>query len=128
MRRVNELLKREIAVLLERMDFRLPDTVVSITAVETSPDLRHAKVGVSVLGGGEDARRGVLRSLRKERVDIQTAIAGNVRLKYTPVLQFELDTRIESGDKILAILAEMEGDGEIPDDDLPPDTELLQSS
>lgn len=111
MRRVNELLKREIAILVERMDFQFPNGVVSISKVDTSPDLRHARVGVSILGGGEEERQSVLRALRKARGHIQSELAGNVTLKYTPVLEFALDASIESGDRVLAILAEMEGDG-----------------
>ena len=52
MLRVNELLKREIADLLERVDFSLENCLVSVSEVDTSPDLRHAKVHISVLGGG----------------------------------------------------------------------------
>jgi len=119
MRRVNELLKREIAILVERIDLQTPDSVVSINAVDTSPDLRHAKVGVSVLGGGDEERAAILKILRKSRGDMQASLAKNVRLKYTPVLEFSIDTSIESGDRVLAILAELEGDAPLEDEDIP---------
>lgn len=67
MLRVNELLKREIADLLERVDFSMENCLVSISEVQTSPDLRHAKVHVSILGGDDEMNRNVLRFLRENR-------------------------------------------------------------
>ena len=124
-RRVNELLKQEIALILERRDFRFGACLVSVTGVDTSPDLRHAKVGISILGGEENDRSSILRSIKDARKDIQTEMSKNVILKYTPVLEFFLDSSIERGDKLLAIIEELEADGSIVDpnslDDLPRD-------
>ena len=122
-RRVNELLKQEIALILERRDLRSGACLVSVTGVDTSPDLRHAKVGISILGGEEDDRSSILRSIKDARKDIQTEMSKNVILKYTPVLEFFLDSSIERGDKLLAIIEELEADEDVvaPDnlDDLP---------
>jgi len=108
MLRVNELLKREIADLLERVDFNMKNCLVSVSEVNTSPDLRHAKVHISVLGGDDIIKRNVLKYLRDNRGGLQKKIAHDITLKYTPVLEFTSDSRMESGDKILAILAELD--------------------
>ena len=108
MLRVNELLKREIADLLECVDFNLENCLVSVSKVNTSPDLRHAKVHISVLGGDDIIKRDIMKFLRRNRVELQKKIARDIILKYTPVLEFTFDNQIESGDKILAIIAEME--------------------
>ena len=107
MLRVNELLKREIADLLERVDFSMKNCIVSVNEVDTSPDLRHAKVRISVLGGDDTIKLNIMKFLRRNRAGLQKKIAHDCTLKYTPVLEFISDDRIESGDKILAILAEM---------------------
>ena len=108
MLRVNELLKREIADLLERIDVNLDNCLVSVSEVDTSPDLRHAKVHISILGGDEEIESKVLKFLRRSRGNLQKKMAHDITLKYTPVLEFTCDKRIATGDKVLAILAEMQ--------------------
>ena len=108
MLRVNELLKREIADLLERIDFSIENCLVSVSEVDTSPDLRHAKVHISVLGGDDTIKHNIFKFLRKNRGGLQKKIASDCTLKYTPVLEFTSDKRIEAGDNILAILANMD--------------------
>jgi ribosome-binding factor A len=107
MRRVNELLKREIADLLERVDFSMEDCLVSVSEVDTSPDLRHAKVHISVLGGDDTMKLNIMRFLRRNRARLQKKMAHDIALKYTPVLEFSSDHRIESGDRVLALIAEL---------------------
>ena len=108
--RVNELLKREIADLIERVDFSLEGCLVSVSEVNVSPDLRQAKVYISVFGGDESIRVKVMRFLRDSRGMLQRRIASDIVLKYSPVLTFISDTRIEKGDRVLAILEELEND------------------
>ena len=108
-RRVNELLKREIADLLERVDFSLENCLVSVSEVDVSPDLRNARVHISIFGGDEAMRSKVMKYLRNKRAGLQKKIAKDVVLKYTPVLSFVNDSRIEKGDRVLAILDELEG-------------------
>ncbi len=110
MQRINELLKREIAGLLEKQGFRNSSVLVSVTEVSVSADLRHAAVYVSVLGGGEADRAKVFTELRGRRGEIQNSIAGTVRLKYTPVLHFKSDPRIEAGDRVISMIEEIESD------------------
>jgi len=111
--RVNELLKREIAELLERVTFDISDCLVSVRDVEVSPDLRHARVHISILGGNDSLNSQILRFLRKERIHLQKKIARDIVLKYTPVLEFSCDKKIALGDKVLAILDELESEGNI---------------
>ena len=108
MLRVNELLKREIADLLERVDFNLSNCLVSVSEVDVSPDLRNAKVHISVLGGDDKIKNSVMKFLKANRVLLQRKIARDITLKYTPVLTFINDSRMEKGDRVLAILEDME--------------------
>jgi len=119
--RVNELLKRELATDLyremagESFDF----AAVTLTRVETSPDLREARVFVSVRGDDETAEQ-VFAHLRRHRARLQDLCHRAVKLKYTPVLRFERDTSIELGDRVLHMISEMEateGFGVADDDD-----------
>ena len=107
--RVNELLKREIGDLLFRVmqadKFDL--AAVTITRVSTSKDLREARVYVSILGH-EAERPRILALLSQRRGEFQRRINKDVTLKYTPRLTFILDTSVEEGDHVLAILAQLE--------------------
>lgn len=123
--RVNELLKREIAGDLYRQmggqDFDF--SALTITHVVVSSNLRHAKVYVSIRGHEED-RGSILRTLRKKAPALQQHLRKTVVLKYIPSLSFHMDTSIQSGDRILEILARMEQDHLIepePGDDPPSD-------
>jgi len=118
--RVNELLKREIAADIVRLfvnsDF---DTgSITVTRVDTASNLRDAGVYVSIFGH-EDARVEMIRFLNKHRKEIQARMSKHVILKYTPRLHFKLDTSIESGDRVLGILSELN----IPEEDEPQNTE-----
>ena len=108
--RINELLKREIAGVLYRemagTDFDF--AAVTLTRVEISPNLRQARVAVSVRGDDRHAEE-ALRALRRHRARIQRLVHKDVILKYTPVLQFERDESIEQGDRVLNLISQMEG-------------------
>ena len=112
--RVNELLKREIGNAFER--FICPDTscLVTITAVNTAPDLRNAQVFISIYGSDEQKKQAV-KIIRKRRIDIQQTVASNVVLKYTPKLEFRLDETAAKADNLLQILDDIDqgdSDGE----------------
>ncbi|MDP6629943.1 MAG: 30S ribosome-binding factor RbfA [Kiritimatiellia bacterium] len=116
MTRVNELLKREISTALFRMlapEERVDTAAVTVTHVITSRNLRHARVLISILGH-EDERGTIMSQIRDHRVEIQQWINRNMKLKYTPKLDFELDTSVEQGDHVLGILQEMEDERSIP--------------
>jgi ribosome-binding factor A len=108
MTRVNELLKREIADIIEREYLGGDTALISVTAVSTSHDLRLATVKISVFGGDADFKKKIIRTLRNMHGDIQKKISKRVTLKYTPVLGFELDLNVEGGDRVLAMLEEMD--------------------
>ena len=106
------MIRRELGLLFEREISPQVDTLVTVTAVTTAPDLRSATVSVSVYG--DDAQReDVLSLLRRNRVRLQKGLARGVTLKYTPVLRFKIDLRAEQADRVLSILSDLD----IPDDD-----------
>ena len=108
MRRVDEAMREVLsaAITSELKDPRVG--FVTVTAVETSPDLRHARVFVSVLG--EDAvRRRSLDGLSSAHGYLQRRVADELRLKHTPTLAFVYDDTAERGQRIAELL---EGGGD----------------
>ena len=105
MRRVNEVLREVIGATIvnELSDPRIG--FVTVTSVETSPDLRTAKVYVSVLGD-EDSREATLAGLRTSHGVIQARIAAETRMKRTPTLTFHYDATVEQGMRISRLLDE----------------------
>lgn len=103
MRRINEVLREVVgaAVSTELSDPRIG--FVTVTSVETSPDLRTAKVFVSVLGT-EEEREATLEGLRSSHGVIQARIAAETRMKRTPTLTFRYDDTIEKGARISELL------------------------
>jgi len=108
MPRVDELMRREIAEYIERMEFGIEKGLVTIGSVKTAPDLRTAKVGISTLNASEKDKRKILSILDSERSQIQARISRNIHIKYTPVLEFVLDDSFERGDRVLAIIRQIE--------------------
>ncbi|HET8954200.1 MAG TPA: 30S ribosome-binding factor RbfA [Solirubrobacterales bacterium] len=107
MRRINEVLREVVgaAVSTELSDPRIG--FVTVTSVETSPDLRTAKVFVSVLGS-EEEREATLEGLRSSHGVIQSRIAAETRMKRTPTLTFRYDDTIEKGARISELLEDDE--------------------
>jgi ribosome-binding factor A len=105
MRRVNEALREVIAAAIagELEDPRIG--FVTVTAVETSPDLRYARVFVSVLGDERD-RANTLAGLTSSRGLVQATIAREMRLKRTPTLSFHYDEGPERGIRLSRLLEE----------------------
>ena len=107
--RVNELIKRELSELIARNSISpSPSVFVSVTEVRTSVDLRNATVSVSIFGGDKITRRIVLENLNNSRRDFQSSMARSLGFKHTPVLLFRIDSRVAAGDRVLALLEEME--------------------
>jgi ribosome-binding factor A len=105
MRRVNEALRE---VLSARIAAGLKDPrvgFVTVTAVETSPDIHHSRVYVSVLGS-EEEREESLEGLTSSRGYLQAIIASELRLKRTPTLEFVHDEALERGMRISDLLDE----------------------
>jgi ribosome-binding factor A len=105
MRRINEVLREVVGAAIsgELADPRIG--FVTVTSVETSPDLRTAKVHVSVLGD-EGEREETLVALRSSHGVIQSRIAAETRMKRTPTLTFHYDDTIEQGVRISQLLEE----------------------
>jgi ribosome-binding factor A len=103
MRRINGSLREVIgeAISSELQDPRIG--FVTITAVETSPDLRSARVFVSVLGD-EQAREASLAGLRSSHGVLQSAIARRMRIKRTPTLTFHYDETTERAARVSRLL------------------------
>ncbi len=107
--RVNSLLRREIGEAC----FHVLGTTgvdlaaITVTRVETSRNLRHALVYISILGH-ESERGRILRIVANHHGAFQRLINRDLKLKYTPVLQFRLDESVAKGDHVLDVLSKLE--------------------
>src|SRR5436853_5224258 len=105
--KLGELIAAELSDLLRT---RLKDPRVgfaSITHVEVSGDLRHAKVFVSVMGNAEEEAE-TMKALRRATGFLRHELATRLVLRYMPELVFKLDTSIEEGARILALIQQVE--------------------
>jgi ribosome-binding factor A len=103
MRRIDEVMRKVIgsAIAGDLEDPRIG--FVTVTHVETSPDLRSARVYVSVLGD-EEEREDTLAALTSSHGKLQAAIAREVRMKHTPTLKFFYDDSLERGVRLSRLL------------------------
>ena len=108
MRRVDEAMREVLsgAITSEIKDPRVG--FVTVTAVETSPDLRHARVYVSVLGE-DPVRRRSMAGLESAHGYLQKRVAGELRLKNTPTLHFLYDHSADRSLRIAEIIDEEGG-------------------
>lgn len=107
--RVSEVLRKELGSLITRCQ-DLENRFVTISAVDTSPDLREAFIYVSLLDTDEERIEEVMDILNKNRKAWQSAIAKRVKTKNTPHLYFRFDPAVERGDRVMAILDEIKQD------------------
>ena len=103
--RVNELVKRELSAIISR-EINFEGVLVSVNAVDVTPDLKNAHVFVSTLGSTTGAN--VIDKLEAHRAALQAELSRHVVLKYTPHLVFHLDDSIERGSRVLEILRDLE--------------------
>jgi ribosome-binding factor A len=105
MRRVDEAMREVLsdAITSEIKDPRVG--FVTVTAVDTSPDLRQARVFVSVLGTTSERKRS-LQGLRSAHGFLQRKVADELRLKHTPTLDFAYDDTVENAARINELLRE----------------------
>jgi ribosome-binding factor A len=103
MRRVDEAVREvlSVGIATQLRDPRVG--FVTVTGVKTSPDLRHARVYVSVLGD-EEAREASLAGLRSAHGFLQGLLATKLKLKHTPALTFFYDDSIDRGMRITSML------------------------
>lgn len=98
--RINEVVREALAEELERMsDPRL--SMVTVTGVDVTRDLRHAKVYYAALGRHDEE---IETALRKAAPHLRGVLGRQVRLKYLPELEFVLDPAIEQGQRVEEIL------------------------
>jgi ribosome-binding factor A len=108
--RLNQLLRDELSDLLRReIEDPALQTLISITEVDTSPDLRTAKVYFSTLGDEEHMVQ-VLTRMRKAARFFRRELAARLNLRHTPELNFELDPSIARGARILQLLNDLQPD------------------
>jgi ribosome-binding factor A len=114
LRRVDESLKEAISDEISRLtDPGLG--FVTITGVDTAPDLRSARVYYSVLGDHEQ-HESTRRALGRAAARIRSGVGRRVRLKYIPELRFELDESIEAGMRMDELLRAIGEEGSADDD------------
>jgi ribosome-binding factor A len=108
MRRVDEAMRQVLgdALAQELKDPRIG--FVTVTDVKTSPDLRHARVHVSVLGTDAE-QAATLDGLRSAHGFLQGRVASELRLKRTPELRFELDHTAENAARLERLIEEAGG-------------------
>jgi ribosome-binding factor A len=108
--RVDELLREEISALLtkEVADPRIG--FATVTDVETSPDLRHARVWVSVIGQEAD-RRATLRALERAMPFVRRELGRRLHIRRIPELQVRMDESIERGSRVMQLINELEAGG-----------------
>lgn len=106
--RINEEIQRELASQIRSLkDPRVSGTgMVSVTRVDTTPDLRYAKVYISVLDKTQE--KDVLKGLKSAAGFLRRELGSSLRLRYTPELQFTGDDSIAHGAHILELLRNVE--------------------
>ncbi|CAN5738344.1 30S ribosome-binding factor RbfA [soil metagenome] len=103
--RVAELIRRTLSDVLARGELgdpALEAVSITVSEVRISPDLRHAAAFVLPLGGGDAA--GALAALERNRAMLRRAVTAAVKLKFSPELSFEADTRFDAMDRTRALL------------------------
>ena len=105
--RINEEIQRELSALIPAVKDPRVSGMISVTAVETTPDLRYAKAYISVLDKENGER--VLKGLRSASGWLRRELGSALKLRYTPELVFQLDDSIDKGAHILELLRSVEG-------------------
>ena len=105
--RINEEIQKELSALLRNLkDPRVQDTMISITHVETTPDLRYAKIYVSFLQ--EERAQDALKGLKSAGGYLRRELGQSLQLRYTPELVWERDDSITYGAKMLKLINSLE--------------------
>src|SRR4051794_5474397 len=115
--RIDQLLRQEIGAILAR-DIQDPRIgFVTITDVETAPDLSTARVWVSVIGQPEERER-TIKALERAMPFVRRELGSRIRLRRIPELHLRTDDTAQRGTRVLQLLAELEA-GETPGEDAP---------
>ena len=101
--RINEEIQKELSSLLRTVkDPRVAETMISITRVETTPDLRYTKVYVSFLQ--EDKAKGAMKGLQSAGGYLRRQLGQNLQLRYAPEIVWALDDSITYGARMLNLI------------------------
>ena len=113
--RINEEIQKELSSLLRTVkDPRVQDTMISITRVETTPDLRYTKVYVSFLQ--EDKVKDAMAGLKSAAGYLRRQLGSNLKLRYAPEIVWALDDSITYGARMLALINSLEVSHDEDDD------------
>ena len=114
--RINEEIQKELAALIPNLkDPRVQNTMISVTRVETTPDLRYAKVYVSFLQ--EDKAADALKGLKSAGGWLRRELGAALKLRYTPEIAWALDDSITYGAKLLKLINSLDtGEGNEADE------------
>ena len=105
--RINEEIQKELSSLLRTVkDPRVAETMISITRVETTPDLRYTKVYVSFLQA--DRVDGAMKGLQSAAGYLRRQLGSNLKLRYAPQIVWALDDSITYGAKMLKLINSLE--------------------
>ena len=105
--RINEEIQKELSSLLRTVkDPRVQDTMISITRVETTPDLRYTKVYVSFLQ--EEKAKEALKGLQSAGGFLRRQLGSNLKLRYAPEIVWALDDSITYGARMLKLINSLE--------------------
>lgn len=114
--RINEEIQRELAELIRSLkDPRVQKTLISITRVDTTPDLRYSKIYISVMD--EDRQTEAMRGLKSAGGWLRREIGNSLKLRYTPELVFELDDSLKYGAHMFDLLTKLEAQQAKPAED-----------
>jgi len=118
--RLQEFIKEQVSEIIQQhvRDPRIG--FVSITDVEVSADLRHAKIFISVLGD-EDAKTASMAGLESALKFIRGELGRRLEMRYTPEIMFRLDTSIERGSRIVSLIRDVTQGATHDDNAAPPD-------
>lgn len=108
--RVNSELQKQISFVISHdlKDPRVGSGLVSVTKVSVTPDLKYAKVYLSVYAASEEERSAALEAVRHSRTFIRNRLKDLVQIRLLPELNFLLDTSVDYGMKIDSLLAQLE--------------------
>ena len=105
--RINEEIQKELSSAIRNLkDPRVQDTMISITRVETTPDLRYTKVYVSFLQ--EDRAEGAMKGLKSAAGYLRRQLGTNLKLRYAPEIVWALDDSITYGARMLKLINSLE--------------------
>ena len=105
--RINEEIQKELSSLLRTVkDPRVQDTMISVTRVETTPDLRYTKVYVSFLQ--EEKAKDAMAGLKSAAGYLRRQLGSNLKLRYSPEIVWALDDSITYGARMLKLINSLE--------------------